>query len=164
MVLAAAAASLHYYWPLPATRTRPACCAAERASFSHDVWLQTQFAELDVFERLSMATVLLDNADEQLVNHAAWRGLGYTVDSQGQLWGADGQPRSSPPDFMGNSTALAQLEALLPHDDEEAMAGLETYVETLHGESLTKIKLAEGSADFIARRLIVQWLHCNDCL
>ena len=157
----AAAASLT--WPRCghsslATRSR-AFCAAQPAHFSQSAWEQTQFDELSDFERITLAASLLDDADVEVVNHAAWRGLRYTVDGQGRLFDGAGQLRDDPPDFMNDSAALAKLEAMLPLDEEEAMQGLEAFVEALHGESLTRIKIKEGSADFNARRVVVCCLH-----
>ena len=157
----AAAASLT--WPRCghsslAPRSR-AFCAAPPAHFSQSAWEQTQFDELSDFERITLAASLLDDADVEVVNHAAWRGLRYTVDGQGRLFDGDGQLRDDPPDFMNDSAALAKLEVMLPLDEEEAMQGLEAFVEALHGESLTRIKIKEGSADFNARRVVVCCLH-----
>ena len=157
----AAAASLT--WPHSGhtslvTRSR-AFCAVQPAQFSQSAWEQTQFDDLSDFERITVAASLLDDADVEVVNHAMWRGLRYTVDDQGRLLDADGQLRDDPPDFMNDSAALAKLEAMLPLDEEEAMDGLESFVEALHGESITRLKIKEGSADFNVRRLVVCCLH-----
>ena len=129
------------------------------AQFSQSAWEQTQFDDLSDFERITVAASLLDDADVEVVNHAMWRGLRYTVDDQGRLFDADGRLRDDPPDFMNDSAALAKLEAMLPLDEEEAMEGLESFVEALHGESITRLKIKEGSADFKVRRLVVCCLH-----
>ena len=157
----AAAASLT--WPHRshsslATRSR-AFCVVQPAQFSQSAWEQTQFDDLSDFERITVAASLLDDADVEVVNHAMWRGLRYTVDDQGRLFDADGRLRDDPPDFMNDSAALAKLEAMLPLDEEEAMEGLESFVEALHGESITRLKIKEGSADFKVRRLVVCCLH-----
>ena len=158
--LLAAAASLtwpHHRHTSLVTRSR-AVCAVQPVRFSQSAWKQTQFEDLTDFERITMAATLLDDADVDVVNHAAWRGLGYTVD-EGQLFDADGQLRDNPPDFMNDSVALAKLESMLPLDNDEAMDGLEAFIEALHGESITRLKIAEGSAEFNVRRLVVGCLH-----
>mmetsp|Transcript_8863 Transcript_8863/g.17880 ORF Transcript_8863/g.17880 Transcript_8863/m.17880 type:complete len:172 (+) Transcript_8863:2-517(+) len=159
MVLALSFTLLHRVQTRLVTRSCGAFCAAPPARFSESAWRQTQFDKLDNFERISLASSLLDDADIEVVNHAAWRGLGYTVDEQGRLHDADGRLREDPPDFMNDSAALAKLESSLPLEDEEAMAGLETVIETLHGQELTRIKMAEGSTEFTMRRVVVSCLH-----
>lgn len=157
----AAAASLTWPHRVHTSLVTRGCafCTVQPARFSQSAWQQTQFDDLSDFERITVAAALLDDADVEVVNHAAWRGLGYTVDDQGRLFDADGELRDNPPDFMNDSVALAKLESMLPLDEEEAMDGLEIFVETLHGESITRLKIAEGSADFNVRRLVVCCLH-----
>ena len=46
-------------------------------------------------------------------------------------------------------------------DDEDDMVCLDTLIETLHGEELTRILADEGDADFLARRTLVRWLYTS---
>lgn len=139
--------------------------AADSASFSADAWAEIYWDDdTTAFERLRLLSSLLDDCDAQQVNHAVWRGLGYTVGADGALYDPEGRTCPVPPDVMGDGEKLAKLEALMPlpeEDDlrEEMEAALTVLVEALHGETLTRMKVKEGDADFNARRIVVQWLH-----
>ena len=54
---------------------------------------------------------------------------------------------------------LEKMRTQLPLDDEEEVAMLDTLVESLHGEELTRMLVAEGDRDFLARQTLVQWLY-----
>ena len=59
----------------------------------------------------------------------------------------------------GFGGALAQMKAQLPLEDEEELEMLDTLVESLHGERLTRVLVQRGDEDFLARRTLVQWLY-----
>ena len=50
-------------------------------------------------------------------------------------------------------------EAQLPLEDEEELEMLDTLVESLHGERLTRVLVEREDADFLARRTLVRWLY-----
>lgn len=139
--------------------------SADPATFSTDAWDATHWDEdTTVFERLMLLRSVLDDFDAQQVNHVVWRGLGYTMSVDGSLYDPEGRPCPAPPDVMRDSDKLAKLEALMPlpeEDDlrEEMEASLSVLIETLHGETLTRMRIKDGDADFNARRIVVQWLH-----
>lgn len=157
----------------PRTSLRPhrgsaAVCsadAADAAAFSADAWSETHWDDdTTVFDRLQLLRSLLDDFDAQQVNHAVWRGLGYTVGADGALFDPEGRPCPAPPDVMRDGEKLAKLEALIPLPEEDELreemeAALTVLIETLHGETLTQMKVKEADADFRARTVVVQWLH-----
>ena len=138
--------------------------------FDADSWrAAANWDPLNSFERSKLLRALLDgDLDVRECNHAAWRGLGYTLGADGSLCDADGEP--VPPDVplpnvMCDDAWLAKLQSKLPDaesgsvEDEDAVEQLNTVVETLHGEKLTQLLIEEEDEDFLARRTLVQWLY-----
>ena len=142
-------------------------------AFDAEAWRRAASWELlrSSFDRMKLLRELLDG-DLTLseANHAAWRGLGYRLASDGTLRTADGAMCASPPDLFGEGGAaiLAQLEAQLPLGDsldgEEELEMLDTLVESLHGEELTRALVTEGDVEFLARRTLVRWLYLTQPL
>jgi hypothetical protein len=136
-----------------------------QTTWDADAWQRTACWDgLSTFDRMKLLRGLLDG-DLSLheCNHAAWRGMGYSV-RDGTLHEPDGSVcTSSPPDVLGDEVQLALLEAQLPLgdtlDEEEALGMLDTVVEALHGEDLTRTLVAEGDPNFLARRTLVRWLY-----
>ena len=116
---------------------------------------------MSTFDRMAFLRGLLDgDASRSDCNHAAWRGLGYRVGTDGSLRTPEGVECSRLPDILSDENgALAQMKAQLPLEDEEELEMLDTLVESLHGERLTRVLVQRGDADFLARRTLVRWLY-----
>ena len=119
--------------------------------------------ELPSFDRIVLLRGLLDGdltANE--ANHAAWRGLGYTVDADGDVRSPDGVrcPPNSLPDVLNDETWIEHFRQQLPTNEEE-LGMLDTLVESLHGEELTRSLVQEGDRNFLSRRTLVQWLYLS---
>ena len=144
----------------------PIACSAD-ATFSAAAWERAaKWEEFSSFERSALLRALLDgDLSAQEANHAAWRGLGYTLNASGALCGPDGAPcdESSLPDVLGaDDTWLNKMRAKLDENVEEEERGmLDTLIESLHGETLTRTLVAEGDRQFLARRTLVQWLYLS---
>ena len=87
--------------------------------FDADSWrAAANWDPLNSFERSKLLRALLDgDLDVRECNHAAWRGLGYTLGADGSLCDADGEP--VPPDVplpnvMCDDAWLAKLQSKLP--------------------------------------------------
>ncbi len=153
----------------------------DATTFDLALWRATEWERLNTFERMVLMRGLLDGRlSAREANHAAWRGLGYTVAEDGGLRAPDGAPCAEPPDVLQSPASLAAMARQLPRevarggsagdgededvddlDDEEAeeRANLNTLIETLHGEEMTRVLLEERDADFLARRTLVSWLY-----
>ena len=134
------------------------------ASFDETAWQRAAcWEELNSFERVALLRALLDgDLTAQEANHAAWRGMGFTLDSVGDLRGPDGAPctpASLPPDVLLDAAEQARMRECLESLDEEELEMLDTVVEALHGEELTRTLVASGDPEFLARRTLVQWLY-----
>lgn len=149
------------------TRLRSSSVAASSAAASTTMWCReawdaTAWEGTRSIDRHQLLQGLLDGGlTAREANHAAWRGLGYAAIGA-MLLAPDGTPcaaGASLPDVLGDAGTLARLEATLPLDDEDEVACLDTLVDTLHGEELTRALVAEGDADFLARRTLVRWLY-----
>lgn len=149
------------------TRLRSSSVAASSAAASTTMWCReawdaTAWEGTRSIDRHQLLQGLLDGGfTAREANHAAWRGLGYAANGA-VLLAPDGTPcaaGASLPDVLGDAGTLARLEATLPLDDEDEVACLDTLVDTLHGEELTRALVAEGDADFLARRTLVRWLY-----
>jgi len=116
---------------------------------------------MNTFDRMALLRGLLDgDLDRSECNHAAWRGLGYHVGTDGVLRTPDGAQCAGGPDILGDEGgAMEQVEAQLPLEDEEELEMLDTLVESLHGERLTRVLVEREDADFLARRTLVRWLY-----
>lgn len=116
---------------------------------------------MSTFDRMALLRGLLDGDLSPIeCNHAAWRGLGYHVGTDGVLRTPDNVQCAGGPDILGDEAgAMAQLEAQLPLEDEEELEMLDTLVESLHGERLTRVLVERGDPDFLARRTLVRWLY-----
>ena len=80
--------------------------------------------------------------------------------TDGSLRTPEGVECSRLPDILSDENgALAQMKAQLPLEDEEELEMLDTLVESLHGERLTRVLVQRGDEDFLARRTLVQWLY-----
>jgi hypothetical protein len=145
-----------------APRSAAAASSASDAPWNRAAWDATEWAGRNSFDKMKLMRGMLDGSLTLLeCNHAAWRGLGYRAVAGGDapLLAPDGSECSAAPDLMADAAALARLEAELPLDDEDEMEQLDTLVETLHGEQLTRVLIDEGDADFLARRTLVRWLY-----
>ena len=140
------------------------------ASWQRAAWDATAWDDMPPIDKHRLLQQLLDGGlSVHEANHVAWRGLGYTLAVDGEtLLRPDGAPCESLllPDVLADPAALSGLEvALQEHfeerdlDDEDELESLNVLIETLHGEALTRALLAEGDADFIARRTLVCWLY-----
>ena len=140
-------------------------------AFDAESWrTAADWEPLNAFERSKLLRALLDgDLSVRDANHAAWRGLGYTLGADGaSLCDPEGDavPPGTPlPNVLCDDAWLAKLRAKLPDaengsiEDEDAAAQLDLLVETLHGERLTRLLVDEGDEDFLARRTLVQWLY-----
>lgn len=143
----------------------PIAAASAGESFSADAWAATDWDDSNDFERYTLLRKMLDGGmGPHEVNHAAWRGLGYSCGPEGALLAPDGTACTSPPDVLSDATTLAHLEAQLPHEDssefwDEELEQLGTLIDTLHGAELTRLLVEEADADFLARRTVVMWLY-----
>ena len=151
--------------PRPATRASPSVSMTTPAvRFNAAAWRRAAcWEELPSFDRMALLRGLLDGdltANE--ANHAAWRGLGYTVDADGDVRSPDGVPclANSLPDVLNDDTQIEDFRQQLPTDEDE-MGMLDTLVESLHGEELTRTLIQEGDRDFLSRRTLVQWLYLS---
>ena len=137
------------------------CTQGGTGSFDIDTWRRvTSWDRMTTFERMQLLRGLLDgDLCTEDANHVAWRGLGYRVSADGGLRDSDGSPCSVPPDVLSSPGILKQLEAQLPLEDEDELEMLDTLVESLNGEELTRALVAEGDAAFLARRTLVRWLY-----
>lgn len=137
--------------------------AASTTTWCREAWDATAWEGTRSIDRHQLLQGLLDGGlTAREANHAAWRGLGYKWSNGAMLLAPDGTPcaaGASLPDVLGDADTLARLEATLPLDDEDEVACLDTLVDTLHGEELTRALVAEGDADFLARRTLVRWLY-----
>ena len=146
----------------------PRLCHNAQATtiFDADTWERmAQWEGLSRFERTALLRATLDgDLSAQEVNHMAWRGLGYSLDADGVLCDRNGTPcteadYAAPPDVLRDEAWLARLREQLSLGDEDEKQMLDTLVESLHGEVLTRTLIAAGDRDFLARRAVVQWLH-----
>ena len=131
------------------------------ASWDAGAWAATSWEQMNTFDRQRFLQGLLDgDIGHNEANHAAWRGLGYTVAPSGtMLLAPDGTECSEPPDVLGDTGMLERLNAELPQDDDDEMMCLDTLVENLHGEDLTRILVEARDTEFLARRTLVCWLY-----
>ena len=67
---------------------------------------------------------------------------------------------NSLPDVLNDDTQIEDFRQQLPTDEDE-MGMLDTLVESLHGEELTRTLIQEGDRDFLSRRTLVQWLYLS---
>jgi hypothetical protein len=149
--------------PCPRLASTLLLASCNSDSFDISAWKATAWEHQSSFERMKLLRGLLDgDRSLQEANHAAWRGLGYRLSADGgSIVDPEGIPCAALPDMMSDEDQLtALLFESLPSDEvEDELNKLDTLVETLHGEVLTRQLIDEGDAEFMARRLLVMWLY-----
>ena len=136
-------------------------------TFDATLWRRvTSWETLDGFERSALLRGLLDgDLSAQEANHCAWRALGYTMGIDGKLCSPEGTSASAPPDVLNDESWIKRMRVVLPLGDsmeeEEELAMLDTLIESLNGETITRTLIAEGDRDFLARRTLVMWLYLS---
>ena len=153
---------------IPAAISPPHMCdRGDAATFDASVWRRvTSWENLDPFECSALLRGLLDgDLSVQEANHCAWRALGYTVGIDGELCSPEGVSMTAPPDVLNDGSWIKRMQAVLPLGDsmeeEEELAMLDVLVESLNGETITRMLVAQGDRAFLARRTLVMWLYLS---